>query len=237
MTTIKREPDCHHWQREVNGFIYIQIMKPNKHLGLLKTIFFIPLLINSWIIAFAFDAGGHSIIGNRFYCSHTANLDFQQADTVVPVKIQLEKTRFNDMVILFISDTAKQTQDIGSIFSNDYRELMKAAKEDQLKAKKFLAWYHSVQSPWIMDIAVETDKLPSALKGRIKSRIEKGGEVLIAHMWGPYSELSQAYTQIENWLKENNRIARNIPFEVYLNDPSNVKDPSEIQTDIYQPLQ
>jgi effector-binding domain-containing protein len=79
--------------------------------------------------------------------------------------------------------------------------------------------------------------LPSELNGRIKSGIEKGGEVLIAHVWGPYSELRQAYIQIESWLKQNNRMARSHPFEVYLNDPVSVKDPSKIQTDIYQPLQ
>lgn len=206
----------------------------------MKRIFFITLAI-SCIGAFAFHVGGTNGANARdhFRCldpSH-GGMTFLQPDTVGPVRIQLEKTRFNDMAILFISDTTKQTKDIGSVFSKGYSELMKYTQENQLKSKKFLAWYYSMQSPWIMDIAVETDKLPSELRGRIKSRIEKGGEVLIAHMWGPYSELSQAYIQIENWLKQNNRVARGNPFEVYLNDPFTVKDPSEIQTDIYQPLQ
>jgi len=162
---------------------------------------------------------------------------FQLADTIVPVKIQLEKTTFNDMVILFIPDTATETQAMASVLGKDYAELMKHAQENQLKLRKFMAFYYSAQPPWIMDIAVETDKMPSELQGRIKSRVEKGGEVLIAHMWGPYSEAGQAYTEIKNWLKQNKRIARENPFEVYLNDPAMVKDPSEIQTDIYQPLQ
>lgn len=60
---------------------------------------------------------------------------------------------------------------------------------------------------------------------------------MIAHMRAPYSELRQADIQIENWLKENKRVARGGPFEVYLNDPKTVKDPSAIATDICQPLQ
>jgi len=56
-------------------------------------------------------------------------------------------------------------------------------------------------------------------------------------MQGPYTQLGEAYNQIESWLKQNNRMARGNPFEIYLNDPSTVKDPSEIKTDIYQPLQ
>jgi len=162
---------------------------------------------------------------------------FQLADTSVPVKIQLEKTTFNDMVILFIPDTASQTQAMASVLGKGYGELMKYTQENHLNLRKFLAFYYSVQPPWIMDIAVETDKMPSELQGRIKSRVEKGGEVLIAHMWGPYSEAGRAYAEIKDWLKQNKRIARENPFEVYLNDPAMVKDPSEIQTDIYQPLQ
>jgi effector-binding domain-containing protein len=204
-----------------------------------KSIFFIILIIKSCWAAFAFDAGvsNHIPTGTRWHDRCIGGLTFLPQDTVAPVKIQLEKTSFDDMSILFISDTAVQTQDLGPTFSKDYAELMRFVQQNQLAPKKFLAWYYSTQSPWIMDIAVETDKIPSELKGRISSRIEKGGEVLIAHMWGPYSELSRAYMQIKNWLKENSRIARGAPFEVYLNDPSIVKDPSEIKTDIYQPLQ
>ncbi|MGZ8518270.1 MAG: GyrI-like domain-containing protein, partial [Chitinophagaceae bacterium] len=64
-----------------------------------------------------------------------------------------------------------------------------------------------------------------------------GGDVLIAHTWGPYDQVGQAYLKIENWLKENNRKPKGNPFEVYLNDPAAVKSPSEIRTDVYQPLE
>jgi effector-binding domain-containing protein len=154
------------------------------------------------------------------------------------VKIILEKTRFNDMHILYITDTAQATKDISDVLGKDYGELMQYIEKSKLPAKNFMAWYYTTQPPWQMDIAVETDKLPRVLKtGRIKSRVQPGGEVLIAHMWGPYDQADKAYGQIENWLKENNRLAKGMPFEVYINDPAAVKSPSEIQTDIYQPLQ
>ena len=205
----------------------------------MKGIFSITLAICSCIGTLAVNTNNNRAItsNHSYHVVYRAEMIVQQPDTAVPVRIQLEKTSFDDLVILFISDTARQTQDIGPIFSKDYGELMIFAQQNQLKPKKFLAWYHSVQPPWIMEIALETDKLPSTLNGRVKSRIEKGGEVLIAHMWGPYSELSQSYIQIDKWLKQNNRMARANPFEVYINDPSAVKDPSDIQTDIYQPLQ
>jgi effector-binding domain-containing protein len=201
----------------------------------MKKILFIVLFGSCGIGVFAFQPD-LSCAENRFQYLETTGTAFLEPDTI-PVRIQFEKTSLNDMSVLFIPDTAKQVQDIGPVLNKGYAELMRFTQEAQLKAKRFLGWYYSPQSPWIMDIAVETDKLPSELKGRIKSRIQKGGEVLIAHMWGPYSELRQAYVQIEKWLKENNRLAKSNPFEVYLTDPVTAKDPSEIQTDIYQPLQ
>ena len=205
----------------------------------MKKIFLIIFAIELSIDAFALNPPVSNWVNtrNHDYVGCHAGIHFQQPDTVVPVKVRLEETNFNDLMILFIPDTAKQLQDLGAVFQRGYGELMKYAHENQLKTGKFLAWYYSVQPPWIMDIGVETDKLPSELKGRVKSRIEKGGEVLIAHMQGPYTQLGEAYNQIESWLKQNNRMARGNPFEIYLNDPSTVKDPSEIKTDIYQPLQ
>ncbi len=207
----------------------------------MNTVFFAMFALSSIINTFPFCAGSnYEDVDNSslpVFKSHHREIVFLQRDTIAPVKIQLEKTSFKDMSILFISDTAEEMKDLGSILSKGYGELIKYAQENQLKLKKMMAWYYSVQAPWKMDIAIETDKLPVELSGRVRSRIEKGGEVLIAHMWGPYSELSQAYIQIQNWLNQNKRIARDPPFEVYLNDPSTVKDPSEIQTDIYQPLQ
>ena len=206
----------------------------------MKKLFLIIFAIELSMDAFAFNLPGSNCVNTRNHLDYVAcneGILLHQPDTVVPVKVRLEKTNFNDFVILFISDTAKQLEDVGAVFQRGYTELMKYAHENQLKTRKFLAWYYSCEPPWIMDIGVETDKLPSELNGRVKSKIEKGGEVLIAHMRGPYTQLGEGYVQIENWLKQNNRMARCNPFEIYLNDPFTVIDPSEIQTDICQPLQ
>lgn len=158
-------------------------------------------------------------------------------DTIIPVKVQLEKTSFKDMSVLFINDTAVTTEAIKDVLGKGYGELMQFIHQNKLQPQKFMAWYYSMQPPWPMDVAVETVSAPPKLSGRVQSRILKGGDVLIAHMWGPYDQVSNAYVKIENWLKENKRKAKGTPFEVYLNDPSAVKSPSEIRTDIYQPIE
>ncbi|MES1217569.1 MAG: GyrI-like domain-containing protein [Bacteroidota bacterium] len=163
--------------------------------------------------------------------------NFMIQDTLIPAKVQLEKTNFKDMSVLFITDTAATTETIKDILGKGYRELLQFIQQNKLQPLKFMGWYYSTQPPWPVDIAVETVNMPEQLSGRIRSRILKGGEVLIAHVWGSYDEVGQGYAKIQTWLKENKRKAKGSPFEVYINDPSVVKDPSEIQTDIYQPLE
>ena len=166
-----------------------------------------------------------------------AKAGFTWQDTIIPVKLKLEKTNFGDMVVLFIKDTALTTSDIQPLIFKGYGELMQFMDANQLKPLKFMAWYYATQAPWPFDIAIEADQKPAQVSGRIQSRIQAGGEVIIVHMWGPYDQAGQAYEQIDKWLQENNRKAKGWPFEVYINDPSTVKDPSEIQTDIYQPIE
>jgi effector-binding domain-containing protein len=152
------------------------------------------------------------------------------------IKITIEKTVFNDMNLLFISDTAATTPAVKDVLGKGYGELMQLVSKNQLQPTNFMAWYYAAQPPWPMDIAVEVNRMPENLEGRIRARKQPGGEVLIAHMRGPYDQVGQAYQSIAQWLKENKRQARSAPFEIYKNDPAMVKDPSEIQTDVYQPL-
>lgn len=157
-------------------------------------------------------------------------------DTIVPVKVKLEKASFSDMNILYIADTASTTEVIKDVLGKGYGELMQFISANKLQPRKFLAWYYAIQPPWPIDVAVETNRIPTQFNGRVKSRMLPGGEVIIAHMWGPYDQVGQAYEQIQKWLKENSRKAKGSPFEVYINDPNMVKNPAEIQTDVYQPL-
>jgi effector-binding domain-containing protein len=193
-----------------------------------------PLLVAGWLIVLVIFMAP---LEQPHYFSNSNNkTDFMIPDTVAPVKLQLEKTNFKDMTVLFIKDTAFTTPAIQKILGNGYGELMQFTRKNQLQPLKFMAWYYAMMPPWPVDIAIETDKAPAELTGRIQSRIQPGGEVLIAHMSGPYDQVGQAYEQIESWLKENKRKAKGHPFEVYINDPNSVKDPSEIRTDVYQPI-
>ena len=163
--------------------------------------------------------------------------NMQSANDTIPVKIKLEKTVMKDMNILFITDTAMTTEEIKSVLGKGYGEIMQFVQQNQLQPLKFMAWYASTQPPWMVDIAVEVNTIPGNIAGRIRSKIQPGGEVLVARIWGPYDQVGHAYNAIQKWMIENNRNSKGAPFEVYINDPATVKDTSEIQTDVYQPLE
>jgi effector-binding domain-containing protein len=148
--------------------------------------------------------------------------------------VTLQDTLLYPMIILTIRDTAASQENLSGVFSKDYGELFTYIHQNGLRPGKIMARYYSYQPSFILDVAVEVDKLPTMTKGRIKIDRASGGNAIIAHYKGPYGQIGMAYAAIENWQKERNKIADGRPFEVYLNDPAMVQDAFELLTDIYQ---
>jgi effector-binding domain-containing protein len=155
-------------------------------------------------------------------------------DTIRKPVITLEETILSPMHILTIPDTAKSMEEIGLLIGKDYGELFAFINQQQLQPGKVLAFYYSSEVPFVMDVAVEVNKLPQQLTGRIKAKEIEGGKAIVAHYQGPYEQIAMAYAELNNWIKKNNKEQVGLPFESYLNDPYSVKDPWELRTDIYQ---
>lgn len=157
-------------------------------------------------------------------------------DTTKKPTVTLEDTVLNSMVIITIRDTAASGGDLSGVFSKDYGELFLYIRQNGLTPGKVMARHYSIQPPFILDVAVEVDKLPTRTTGRIKIDKTKNGNAIIAHYKGPYEQIGIAYAAIDGRLKERNKIADGRPLEVYLNDPMTVQDPSGLRTDIYQSI-
>ena len=158
-------------------------------------------------------------------------------DTFKKPTVVLETVFVNPMTVLFISDTAADMNSISKIFANDYGELFTFINQSGLKPMKVMAFYLSYENPLTLEAAVEIDKLTATLTGRIKSKIVEGGNAVVGHYTGPYEEMEMPYKTIIQWVKDNNKQAKGLPFEVYLNSPDTVKDKYDLKTDIYQLLQ
>ncbi|OQP63773.1 hypothetical protein A3860_22800 [Niastella vici] len=154
------------------------------------------------------------------------------AKTFIP-----EKTSLSSFNVLTVADTAFKVEDIGRLLGKGYGELFTYIDKHKLKAGKVMAFYNTPQLPFVFDAAVEVNRLPVGLTGKIKGKKIKGGDAVVVHYQGPYDQIGAAYAAITKWLKENNKKGVAQPFEVYLNDPVTVKDPQQLRTDVYQRIQ
>jgi effector-binding domain-containing protein len=157
-------------------------------------------------------------------------------NTITKPTSVLEQLMLQPMNVLFIGDTTDMAG-LSKVIQSGYGELFAFINQNGLKPGKVMAFYHSYANPISLEVAVEVDHVPSVLSGRIQSKIVAGGEALVAHYTGPYEEMEIPYNAVANWLKDNNKQANGMPFEVYLNSPDTVKDKSELKTDVYQFLQ
>jgi len=52
---------------------------------------------------------------------------------------------------------------------------------------------------------------------------------------GPYQKVSSTYKELYYWIKEQGKTPMDVSFEMYMNDPQEVK-PAELQTKLYIPF-
>lgn len=154
-------------------------------------------------------------------------------EAIKKTSVILEKVVLDPFKVLIIRETTGISA-LKKIFDADYGEIFTFIKKNELKPGKVMAFYLDYEDPVTLEVGVEVDRIPEHVNGRIEVRNEAGGEAVLAHYTGPYEEMETPYNEIKKWLKDNNRQARELPCEVYLNDPSQVKDKNELKTDVYQ---
>lgn len=155
-------------------------------------------------------------------------------DTAQVPSVQLETKVLPPMKIVSVIHEVFTEEDIGKALNAGYVELCEYINKHRLPSGKVMAFYYTYDMPFIVEAAIEVDSLPPAPDSTIGIREMPGGKVLIAHYKGPYEKAAMAYHAIYKWLEDNHRSAREIPFEVYLNDPITIRNKNDLRTDIYQ---
>jgi effector-binding domain-containing protein len=77
---------------------------------------------------------------------------------------------------------------------------------------------------------------PVAGNGEILARELPGGRAATTLFLGPYDRVGEAWDAITAWFREQNLEFAFGGWDVYENDPTEVTDPSELRTRLYQPL-
>ncbi len=60
--------------------------------------------------------------------------------------------------------------------------------------------------------------------------------IVVAHFYGPYDLIPQAYDALRDWLKDHKKRVKGEPYEIYVDAPidsaGKAKDPYKVQTNI-----
>ena len=72
--------------------------------------------------------------------------------------------------------------------------------------------------------------------GEMGSSELPGGEAAVLVHHGPYDSLSAAYDGLHDWIHAQGRDEGSGPWESYIDDPSEVSDPSQLRTEVVWPL-
>lgn len=96
--------------------------------------------------------------------------------------------------------------------------------------------YHAMSDEaWTVEACFPVAGASAAPDGLTLRRFEGGKAATAVHV-GPYDELGMAYREVEVWIDKQSLKTANPPFDIYLNDPSEVQDPSKFETEIVWPV-
>jgi len=143
--------------------------------------------------------------------------------------------------VLYMKDSAATRERIGVKLGNIYGVKLAAfIKKNKLKIiGKPMAWYNSTKAPYFFAAGVPVEKKPAKQPSTIYVREIGVDSVVVAHFYGPYNLLPQAYEALRDWIKSHKKTLKEKPYEIYVDDPMDkegkMKDPYKVQTDVVFP--
>ena len=97
--------------------------------------------------------------------------------------------------------------------------------------------YHSdSETNWEIDAAVPVDKSGKA-DGKVMPGEIKAGNAIVAHYYGAYNKMSDAWRGLKKYMADNKKIKTGAPWEQYMTDPGAEKDTAKWLTNIYFPVE
>jgi effector-binding domain-containing protein len=152
--------------------------------------------------------------------------------------INIADTLSAKRIVLCMKDSAANSQRIAQKLGVIYGvKLATIIKKNKLKITGApMAWYKSQKAPFFFEAGLPVDKKPAKLPAGVIIKQIGVDSVVVAHFYGPYDLTGQAYTALEDWMKDHKKKASRAPYEIYVDDPmgkdGKLKDPYKVQTDI-----
>jgi len=143
--------------------------------------------------------------------------------------------------VLYMKDSAASADRVGLKLAEILGfKLSAVIKKNGLKTTgQPMAWYNSTKAPYFFEAGIPVDKKPVKKPSNVYIREIGVDSVVVAHFYGPYDLLPQAYDALNDWMKSHKKTKKGKPYEIYAGEPMNkdgkMKDPYKVQTDVVFP--
>ena len=158
-----------------------------------------------------------------------------------PPIINITDTLSVKQLVLCIKDSAATYDRISLKLGQLYGVKLSAIiKKNNLKVTgQPMAWYKSRKAPYFFEAGIPVDKRPRKLSANAFIKEIGVDSVVVAHFYGGYDLLPQAYEALTDIIKDRKRTLKSKPYEIYVDDPMDkegkLKDPYKVQTDVVFP--
>ncbi len=162
-------------------------------------------------------------------------------ETKRPPIINITDTLSTKQVIVYMKDSAATPERLQRKIAEILNMKLDAAiKKNKLKTTgRPIAWYKSSKAPYFFELGLPVDKKPAKVPSNIFVRETGVDSVTVAHFYGTYDMLPQAYEALSDWMKDHKKKLDGKPYEVYVDEPTekdgSFKDPYKVRTDVIFP--
>lgn len=108
-------------------------------------------------------------------------------------------------------------------------------KKIQVVGPPFAVYHDYDPESCDMECGFPTER-PENGEGIIMSSSVPGGKCVFATHVGPYESIMGTYELVREFFRKEGLKPKKVMFERYLNDPATVKDPNQLITEIYWPI-
>jgi len=158
-----------------------------------------------------------------------------------PSIINITDTLSKKLTVLYMKDSAATRERITLKLSKIYNgKLAGIIKKNGLKVSgPPMAWYSTKKAPFYFEAGIPVEKKTGKIPSNVFTRQIAVDSVLVAHFYGKYDQLPQAYEALSDILKSRKKALQGKPYEIYVDDPMDKdgkpKNPYKVQTDVVFP--
>ena len=155
-----------------------------------------------------------------------------------PPIINITDTVSTKMTVLCLKDSAANFERISLKLGNIYGvKLAAILKKTGMKtAGQPMAWYNTQKAPYYFEAGIPVEKKAGKLPSNAFIKEIGTDSVTVAHFYGPYDLLPEAYDALKEMMKDRKKKAKQKMYEIYVSDPMDKdgkpKDPYKVQTDV-----